>query len=315
MEFTTLTSVETNFNESQFWQAIDIWYHNPQVANRRLLTSVEILNVEVDCNITEIFLNICGLDLSSVTTAPNENNIDIKKLLDILNITDKVSVPTPKHSILLHVRKQLPRVPNLFSCCIEFSISEKEENRVINIHKSVCIEKKSLGPQRPYAIQQGKDGHTSISVYQLENSVEDCSLDWLKTKFFPCMLKWMRTKPKAAAVHLPSLSLISAERYATLYWELKEKYSGELIKKWPENTDPMKFVYEDIAIATYLLLLWEKERLERGMKHLQSFVDLGCGNGLLVYILFSEGHRGLGIDLRRRKIWDLYPPETPLQVM
>nr|XP_031835709.1 probable tRNA (uracil-O(2)-)-methyltransferase [Nomia melanderi]XP_031835710.1 probable tRNA (uracil-O(2)-)-methyltransferase [Nomia melanderi]XP_031835711.1 probable tRNA (uracil-O(2)-)-methyltransferase [Nomia melanderi]XP_031835712.1 probable tRNA (uracil-O(2)-)-methyltransferase [Nomia melanderi]XP_031835714.1 probable tRNA (uracil-O(2)-)-methyltransferase [Nomia melanderi]XP_031835715.1 probable tRNA (uracil-O(2)-)-methyltransferase [Nomia melanderi]XP_031835716.1 probable tRNA (uraci len=314
MEFTTLTSVETNFNESQFWQAIDIWYHNPQVANRRLLTCVELLNVEVDCNITEIFLNICALDLSSVTAAPNENNVDIKKLLDTLCIADNVSAPTSKPNILLHVRKQLPRVPNLFSCCIEFSLLEKEENRVINIHKSFCTEKKSLGPQRPYAIQQGKDGYTSISVYQLENSLEDCSLDWLKTKFFPCMLKWMRAIPKAAASHLPSLSLISAERYATLYWELKEKYSTELIKNWPENTDPLKFVYEDIAIATYLLLLWEKERLERGTQNLQSFVDLGCGNGLLVHILFSEGHRGLGIDLRRRKIWDLYPPETPLQV-
>lgn len=46
---------------------------------------------------------------------------------------------------------------------------------------------------------------------------------------------------------------------------------------------------------------------------LQSFVDLGCGNGLLVYILSSEGHRGVGIDLRRRSIWDLFPATTQLR--
>ena len=43
-------------------------------------------------------------------------------------------------------------------------------------------------------------------------------------------------------------------------------------------------------------------------------VDLGCGNGLLVYILSNEGHKGIGIDLRRRKIWDLFPESTHLQV-
>ena len=39
---------------------------------------------------------------------------------------------------------------------------------------------------------------------------------------------------------------------------------------------------------------------------LQTFVDLGCGNGLLTYILMSEGYNGIGIDLRKRKIWDLF---------
>lgn len=66
-------------------------------------------------------------------------------------------------------------------------------------------------------------------------------------------------------------------------------------------------MYEDIAIASYILLLW-------GEKKPVSYVDLGCGNGLLVHILNSEGHNGIGIDLRRRKIWDLYPETTKLQV-
>ena len=83
---------------------------------------------------------------------------------------------------------------------------------------------------------------------------------------------------------------------------------------WPETTDPHKYVYEDIAIATYILMIWELERKKKKLTEKQSFVDLGCGNGLLVYILTCEGHSGLGIDLKRRKIWDMYPSTVNLKV-
>ena len=35
--------------------------------------------------------------------------------------------------------------------------------------------------------------------------------------------------------------------------------------------------------------LWEEERRTLNQEQKQSFVDLGCGNGLLVYILSEEG--------------------------
>ncbi len=38
-----------------------------------------------------------------------------------------------------------------------------------------------------------------------------------------------------------------------------------------------------------------------------SFIDLGCGNGLLVHILGGEGFRGTGLDIRKRKIWESFP--------
>lgn len=75
---------------------------------------------------------------------------------------------------------------------------------------------------------------------------------------------------------------------------------------WPETTDPLKFVYEDIAIAAYLLMFWGNKP--------QKFVDLGCGNGLLVHILNSEGHHGIGYDLKSRKIWKMYPCAKQLVV-
>lgn len=68
-----------------------------------------------------------------------------------------------------------------------------------------------------------------------------------------------------------------------------------------------------MAIASYLLVLWKQERERKKLDKLQSFADLGCGNGLLVYILSSEGHEGFGIDVRKRGIWNLYPKTTHLR--
>lgn len=42
------------------------------------------------------------------------------------------------------------------------------------------------------------------------------------------------------------------------------------------------------------------------------FADLGCGNGLLVYILIQEGYKGYGYDIRSRKLWSLYPTQVRL---
>lgn len=58
-----------------------------------------------------------------------------------------------------------------------------------------------------------------------------------------------------------------------------------------------------------MLLLWQQTSEKK-----QTYVDLGCGNGLLVYILNEEGHQGYGIDIRPRKIWNLYPESTVLKV-
>lgn len=46
-----------------------------------------------------------------------------------------------------------------------------------------------------------------------------------------------------------------------------------------------------------------------------SFIDMGCGNGLLVHILNSEGYSGVGLDVRSRKMWAQYPQSTVLKVL
>jgi len=49
------------------------------------------------------------------------------------------------------------------------------------------------------------------------------------------------------------------------------------------------------------------------LKKKQTFVDLGCGNGFLVYLLNQEGHQGIGIDLKSRTLWKKLS-NTSLQV-
>uniref|UniRef100_A0A182RJN8 tRNA (uracil-O(2)-)-methyltransferase n=1 Tax=Anopheles funestus TaxID=62324 RepID=A0A182RJN8_ANOFN len=134
------------------------------------------------------------------------------------------------------------------------------------------------------------------------------------------MHKWMESSiptdsTGTSTASIRSLALVdNLEEYNSLFNELKQKYGLSMVSIWPECTDPQKFVFEDIAIAAYLLMLWKKERTTNGTDNLQSFVDIGCGNGLLVYILASEGHRGYGIDLRKRKLWDLYPAEPKIDL-
>ncbi|XP_058579186.1 probable tRNA (uracil-O(2)-)-methyltransferase isoform X2 [Neofelis nebulosa] len=133
---------------------------------------------------------------------------------------------------------------------------------------------------------------------------------WLGEELLARLARWSVGSKKSG--FKSTLSLISIIEYSKTYQALKEKHK-DMVKVWPEVTDPEKFVYEDVAIAAYLLILWEEERAELGLTAKQSFVDLGCGNGLLVHILSAEGHPGRGIDVRRRKIWDVYGPQTCLE--
>ncbi|XP_054247533.1 probable tRNA (uracil-O(2)-)-methyltransferase [Indicator indicator] len=161
-----------------------------------------------------------------------------------------------------------------------------------------------------------KDEEWSISIVVpfpedwFSDGIAYPKLAWLGNELLSKLVKW--SVEQKSSEFKSTLSLISVTKYSQVYQELKEKYKA-MVKVWPEVTDPEKFVYEDVAIATYLLVLWEEERKEKGLMKKQSFVDLGCGNGLLVHILNNEGHPGRGIDVRRRKIWDMYGAETHLE--
>lgn len=98
-------------------------------------------------------------------------------------------------------------------------------------------------------------------------------------------------------------------KFQDRYTNLKKKYSRFLVENWVESTDPKKHVFEDIGIAAFLIELWIKIYGETFKQKIQ-FRDLGCGNGVLCYILIQEGIKGIGIDARQRKSWNIYPKEV-----
>lgn len=113
--------------------------------------------------------------------------------------------------------------------------------------------------------------------------------------------------------------LVPRDEYQDLYVSLRTKYAHRLLETWAEVTDPRKHVFEDLGIAAWLILLWrdlfESSHVPLGEARRCAdvwgqppggFVDVGCGNGLLVHILTLEGYRGLGLDARARKSWTRY---------
>ncbi|CAH8847717.1 unnamed protein product [Trichobilharzia szidati] len=145
-----------------------------------------------------------------------------------------------------------------------------------------------------YTIEM-QDDRIQISVLEeLPSSFFQGS--WLKEVLEKKLNFWYSCEIK---VNINSLSLVDPHVYQMEYERLKNAYGSILVHNWSERTDPLKFVYEDIGIACYLTCLWKNEHV--------NFVDLGCGNGLLTYILLSEGFDGVGIDVRKRRIWESYP--------
>lgn len=125
---------------------------------------------------------------------------------------------------------------------------------------------------------------------------------WLETRLITRLASWLLDTLTSLQ---GSLRLVDLEAYCREYSRLKLKYAGGLISSWKESSDPEKSVHEDVGISAYLSCLWGDQK--------KKFVDLGCGNGLLVYILSGEGHEGVGFDLRRRGIWDSFPSTTHLK--
>lgn len=113
--------------------------------------------------------------------------------------------------------------------------------------------------------------------------------------------------------------IIPQRRYQDTYTRLKTAYGRKLSEQWVEVTDPGKHVFEDIGIAAFLIELWREMYALPGAETssgkaaekspFPGFVDIGCGNGLLIFILLSEGYPGWGFDARERKTWSTFPIE------
>ncbi|KAL4936736.1 hypothetical protein BDV06DRAFT_233052 [Aspergillus oleicola] len=126
------------------------------------------------------------------------------------------------------------------------------------------------------------------------------------------------SKPSTSSPYFPIKdNVIPRARVQDTYSRLKAKYAKDLSNRWVEATEPAKHVFEDLGVAAFLIELWrdiydvipfdESKAAAAAAGHFPGFVDIACGNGVLVYILLSEGYPGWGFDARRRKTWGIFP--------
>ncbi|KAH8360107.1 hypothetical protein KR093_010834 [Drosophila rubida] len=155
-------------------------------------------------------------------------------------------------------------------------------------------------------------GELQVATLKRISTVETPPISrWAEFVLKPKLYNWSQSQRDEAVQK--SLHLLDVEKYNDLYKQLKQKHSPSLLELWQkanESTDPLKFIYEDLAIAAYLITLWTSTQSEP-----TAFADLGCGNGLLVYVLNAEGYKGYGYDVRQRKLWSLYPSETKVNLI
>lgn len=310
----------TRLTIMEFWSAVILYHDRPHLVNRKILAASQCLfyrallpERDID-KFTEVFTRSSILyemrQLKSVTKDNITENF-IRNIVDCYYknfelIESSESDFAESHTgLFVSIRILLPR-NKVSTNSVEVVLFNKPKNSAIFLAVTE-LDKLPCAPPFPYQIELNDNLNLRISLNSFEDA-DTASAEWLAIHLFSKLLKWSKEENK---VGVKSLSLISMDNYGLVYNRLKQQYAEELIQKWPSKTttNPQKYVYEDLAIACYLICLWNHFN-----KSDISFVDCGCGNGLLVFILNQEGYKGYGIDIRRRAIWDIYSDDTVLQI-
>nr|CAG4644043.1 EOG090X07W1 [Lepidurus arcticus] len=297
----------------RFCSSVGVWSQKPQVVNKRLsgvITLWGYSTVARDILLDEKKWSAISLNFSG--SLP-ELEIKLKALAEEKQVTLEPAEQnhwreTSQPATFITCRKLLSKKAieeNPNSWAYELEIVDLARCKALYIPLLSGIWAKALTPAVPYTL--------SVLEGQIRLESKERSL-WMQDKVVPKIQQWYDEKLRThKGPQLATLRLVNLDQYNSKYQYLKTKYGAELCKNWSESTDPQKFVYEDIAIASYLLLLWEMERQAKGLSEKQTFLDLGCGNGLLVFLLAAEGYVGRGWDLRVRKIWSTYPNFVQLE--
>ncbi|KAF8526537.1 DUF1613 domain-containing protein [Hysterangium stoloniferum] len=276
---------------------------------------------------------------------------------DLTHLPGSLPVGIPDlrgHSVIRNIRRRLlPRRPGrdnpLDQDCTFYLSHDSEASHPSVIMLTPRILKNEQLPYYHPAVSQLAFRYVSSSGYGLDDvppanhliieviPLDDKAIDTSSRLYRTCLALletldrygWGALTNYRKRVHHDVL--IPRNEYQDLYLVMKERHKS-LVGKWQESTDPLKHVYEDVGIATFLMLLWkhtysnssnsDSESLHVANVDSESrpwddwarppggFVDVGCGNGILTHILLSEGYTGKGFDLRRRTSWSHYPETT-----
>ncbi|XP_053921489.1 probable tRNA (uracil-O(2)-)-methyltransferase isoform X2 [Cuculus canorus] len=254
-----------------FWAAARVWLEKPQVANRRLCGAA----IEAEGTVA----------LGEGAAPPEGAAEDGPRRLWALWREARGPLPPPLRpwggaELRALLRALLPRGRPRAPPARELAVQDVYNGTVTflpleeNSEGKYCIKKGNI-----YQIQltHVKDEEWSMSIVApfpedwFSDGITYPKLAWLGNELLPKLVKWsVEQKPSEFK---STLSLISVAKYSKVYEDLKEKYR-EMVKVWPEVTDPEKFVYEDVAIAAYLL----ESAIMPGDSHLFPDADWLIGN-------------------------------------
>jgi tRNASer (uridine44-2'-O)-methyltransferase len=217
-------------------------------------------------------------------------------------------------------RRLMPRNPNVDNELVQTCSfhAKGQDPPTLVIYRSECTEKGNL----PYYVPavravafEFSDGNVYLAYLpfpgtEIDERLQRVALNLLRTihrHWYGCIVADVDDSVGTEEGYQKRVHhdlLVDKSSFQDLYIELKNKYARTLIDNWAETTDPLKHVFEDLSLAAFLIRLWDDQGLQT------PFVDLGCGNGILVYILTMEGYHGYGIDVRKRKSWTSFPEQV-----
>eukprot|EP01105_Mastigella_eilhardi_P015236 TRINITY_DN346_c0_g3_i2.p1 TRINITY_DN346_c0_g3~~TRINITY_DN346_c0_g3_i2.p1 ORF type:complete len:705 (+),score=137.95 TRINITY_DN346_c0_g3_i2:50-2164(+) len=168
-----------------------------------------------------------------------------------------------------------------------------------------------------FVYQEGEPSPTvSVEVVFFDNDAGGYAelVKSIAIKALAKLEKWGKVGP-AYKKRVNHDQLVSKVDYIRCYDRLKKKYRHWFAQWKDVRQCSQKHVYEDIGIAAFLVCLCDiedkirvgtNEEDDKSRPPHRSFVDLGCGNGLLAHVLSSEGFTGYGVDLNERNVWNQY---------
>ncbi|KAI8802991.1 hypothetical protein BJ742DRAFT_909489 [Cladochytrium replicatum] len=293
MDWDTVAKTRADVGENAFWAAIDIWTAEPNIVVKHIRRA----EITSDISISDTFSSIPNLPTWAPPTAfrwvrrkliPVQTQKDRVLDQDIFYVRDELS----GECRALHVPLNDARTGE-----------EADPNQLPYYMPKVA--------QIAYVYLPRTDQEPNLSIQLLPFDSVPIPNDSRSTKIFTAQIhhlqKFALGTQNGYKKRVHHDLVVPKIDFQNLYDDLKSRHSQKWIETWPESTDPKKHVFEDIAIAAFLISLWrmEEEEGSNGSGGKKKFVDVGCGNGLLVHLLTEEGYDGYGIDIAKRATWDM----------
>ncbi|CCE62335.1 hypothetical protein TPHA_0C01790 [Tetrapisispora phaffii CBS 4417] len=318
------TDTKVNFLREHFETAMMNVIREPNINSTAVLRADILKEIKYENSKTDD-----KIDHNEEITIDNTNNEDFNisvadskqtNILDMELRIPQLSEELDFHTFLGIVRRMVPRNPykdaliNQTCLMMESPVRYPESSLVIY---TPHLDKKDDCPFYIPAVKNVAilfhEEHLSVhylffSDEQMKQLIQDESERIVRTawRLLQTAYKHSRGVMQGYEKRVNHDQVVDKVKFQNQYITIKKKYSQFLVENWKESTDPKKHVFEDIAIAAFLLELWNKI-YGPDFKNKMQFRDLGCGNGVLCYILIEEGCKGIGIDARHRKSWAMYP--------